>query len=98
MRQALEESLRLKGVSDIDAWVADCLPSLQATISDDAVWVQRWRMCVELPQRPKPEEVSAIFDRLLGTGWAAGSADEEEAPNQDDSQQVVKAARSIFGD
>ena len=47
--RAFGDFLRAKGVTAIDAWIENCLPSLRVTIRDDAVWVQLWRIFAQLP-------------------------------------------------
>jgi len=68
---ALREILRSRGVKEkeIEGWLADCGPSLEASIREDAVWVNRSRAFDEASRRWSSlnrEDARAVLARFFG--------------------------------
>ncbi len=101
VKAALREILRSRGVKEeqIDGWLGDCGPSVEASIREDAVWVNRSRTFDEACRRWKSLDRAGarqVLARFFGdTGEylslpTASSGDDGEAPIAAGSDQDVE--------
>jgi hypothetical protein len=71
--EALREILRARGVprDEVEGWVEDCRPSLEAAVRSDAVWVNRSRAFDAAVKQIGPslnrQEVWDLLERFFGS-------------------------------